>query len=154
MTKTKKAAAVAAICVTCIGGYEGLRTTAYRDASPAEIWTYCYGETKGVTKDSKATPQQCRKLLVERVQGDFIPGVEACVTREMPVKVEAAFVSMAYNVGIVAFCKSIVVRRWNAGDGPGACNAMPLYVHAGDKILPGLVKRRAGERDLCMQGLA
>lgn len=149
----RKKAAVAAICVAMIGGYEGLRTVAYRDASPAEIWTYCYGETKGVTKDSKATPQQCRDMLAERVEGDFIPGVEACITREMPVKVEAAFVSLGYNIGIYTFCHSSVARKWNAGDALGACQAINLYVHAGSKVLPGLVLRRAGESGLCMEGL-
>lgn len=147
-------AIVAAICVTCIGGYEGLRTVAYRDASPAEIWTYCYGETKGVTKDSKATPEQCKAMLASRIEGDFIPAVEKCITRPMPAKVEAAFVSMAYNVGPHIFCKSSVAHRWNAGDGTGACEAMKLYVHSGDKILKGLVARREGESQLCREGLA
>lgn len=155
----KKTAAVVAICCAGlggylgIGGYEGLRTVAYRDASPAEIWTYCYGETKGVTKDSRATPEQCKALLAQRVEGDFIPGIERCITREMPVKVEAAFVSLGYNIGVAAFCKSSVARKWNAGDGVGACEAMKLYVKSGDRTLPGLVRRREGESGLCKEGL-
>lgn len=156
----KKKAAVLALCIAgCggylgIGGYEGLRTIAYRDASPAEIWTYCYGETKGVTKDSRATPEQCKALLAQRVEGDFIPGVEKCITREMPAKVEAAFVDTAYNIGVPAFCKSSIARKWNAGDSVGACSAIKLYVYSGSKVLPGLVRRREGSSQLCLEGVA
>jgi lysozyme len=35
----------------------------------------------------------------------------------------------------------------------GACNELPRWTLAGGKELPGLVKRRAAERDLCLQGL-
>lgn len=161
----RKVAAVVALCCAGAGaylgvpGYEGLgkvrsgQVVAYRDASPQEIWTYCYGETNGVTKESRATPEQCKALLAKRIEGDFVTGVEKCITRAMPVKVEASFVSMAYNVGVYTFCHSSVARKWNAGDGPGACAAMRLYVHSGTKTLPGLVVRREGESGLCMEGL-
>lgn len=157
--KYRNAAAVAALCCAGAGaylgvpGYEGLSTVAYKDASPAQIWTYCYGETKDVTKDSKATPQQCRAMLAQRIAGDFIPAVEKCITREMPVKVEAAFVSLAYNIGAPAFCRSSVARYWNAGEFIASCKAMLLYVRAGGKVLKGLVNRREGESELCLEGL-
>lgn len=156
----KRTAAVVALCCAGTGaylgvpGYEGLRTIAYRDASPAEIWTYCYGETKGVTKDSRATPEQCKAMLAARIEGDFVPAVERCITRTMPVKVEAAFVSLAYNVGTGTFCKSSVARKWNAGDLAGACEAIKLYIKTGGKVLRGLVTRREGEAQLCHEGIA
>lgn len=144
---------VVAIAVALAAGFEGLRTTAYRDASQAEIWTICYGETKDVRQGDRATPEQCRAMLASRIEGDFVPAVERCVTRDMPAKVEAAFVSMAYNIGTGAFCRSSVVRRWNAGDQTGACEAMRRYVMSGDRILKGLVRRRDGESQLCKEGL-
>jgi len=157
-------AAVVAICCAGtgaylgIGGYEGLRTVAYRDASPKQIWTYCFGETQrtdgaAVRKGDKATPAECKAMLANRLAGGFVPGVEKCITRDMPVKVEAAFVSLAYNIGIGAFCKSLVARKWNGGAWTEACAAMRLYVRSGDKVLPGLVRRRDGESELCMEGL-
>ncbi len=153
MDTSKKIAAVLALCVGVCASWEGLRTKAYQDAAPARNWTYCYGETEGATKDTRATPQECRDLLAARIEGDFVPAVEACITREMPVKVEAAFVSMAYNIGTGAFCKSSVARKWNAGDLVGACDAMLLYVRAGGVVLKGLVNRRNGESQLCKEGI-
>lgn len=157
----KRTAAVVALCCAGVGaylgvpGYEGMRTKPYRDASPAEIWTYCYGETKGVTANTPAaTPEQCKAMLAARIEGDFIPGVEKCIARPMPVKVEAAFVSLAYNIGTGLFCQSSVARKWNAGDLKGACEAMKLYIKTGGKVLRGLVTRREGESQLCLEGIA
>lgn len=151
-------AAVVACAVVLAAGFEGLRTTAYRDSSPAEIWTYCYGETRRgdgtpVQRGDRATPEQCRAMLAERIEGDFLPAVERCITRPMPVKVEGAFVSLAYNIGTGAFCRSSVARKWNAGDLAGACRAMRLYVTAGGKVLRGLVNRRGAESELCLEGI-
>lgn len=154
MTSPKKAAAAAVLAVVLLCGYEGLSTVAYRDASPKEIWTYCYGETQGVTKESKATPAECKALLAKRVEGDYQPGVQRCITRDMPYKVEAAFISTAYNIGVPAFCRSSIARLWNAGDLVGSCKAILKYVYSGDKILRGLVVRRQGESGLCLEGLA
>lgn len=156
----KRAAAVVAICCGAGAGayrgvsyYEGERLVAYRDASPRQIWTVCYGETKGVKQGDRATKDECRAKLANRVEGDFVPGVEHCIHREMPIKVEAAFVDMAYNMGIAGFCSSGVAKRWNAGDERGACEAMRRYVMSGTRVLNGLVKRRGDTADLCLEGL-
>ena len=148
----KRAAAWVAVCVGCVAGFEGLRTVAYRDASPAEIWTVCYGETKGITKDSRYTPEQCKEMLGARIE-EFGRGVDACVKAELPPERKAAFTSTAYNIGIGAFCKSSIVRKINAGDVRGACDELLRWVKAGGITLPGLVKRREQERQLCLKGL-
>lgn len=148
----KKGATWVSICVGCVAGFEGLRTAAYRDASPAEIWTVCYGETKGVTKDSRYTPEQCREMLGARVL-EFGAEVERCVRVPMTEARKAAMVSFAYNIGSEKFCASTLVKRLNAGDTVGACNELVRWVKAGGVTLPGLVKRREAERKLCMEGL-
>jgi lysozyme len=40
------------------------------------------------------------------------------------------------------------------GDTLGACNAFLLYTKAKGIELPGLVKRRGQEREMCLRGLA
>ena len=148
----KKKVTVAAICIACIAPAEGLRRVAYND--PVGIPTICFGETRGVKLGDRATPEECKVMLETRVVQDFIPGVERCVTRPMSPEREAAFVSFAYNVGVEAFCKSSVARKHNAGDLAGACDALRLYTKAHGITLPGLVKRREQERQLCLEGLA
>lgn len=143
----KKVAAVA-ICVACIAPAEGLRRVAYSD--PVGVPTICFGETKGVKLGDRASTEQCETMLAERVERDFIPGVKGCVKRPMPDTRLAGYTSLAYNIGVEEFCRSSVVRKYNAGDVQGSCDAMMLYVYAHGIKLPGLVTRREKERALCL----
>lgn len=152
MTKNQKRAGIVAICVACIAPAEGLRQIAYRD--PVGIPTICFGETAGVKIGDHKTTDECKDMLADRVERDFIPGVERCITRPMPDRRKAAFVSFAYNIGVEGFCRSSIARKYNAGDVVGACDALLLYVKAKGITLPGLVKRREEERKLCLEDSA
>lgn len=141
--------AVAACLVALVGGYEGLRTNAYFD--PGGIPTICYGETKGVRMGDKLTKPECDAMLIKRLD-EFAAGVEKCVTRPMPPHVNIAFVSLAYNIGTGAFCRSSVVRNWNAGHEHEACDAfrrIGTRALTTGRELPGLVRRRGEESQIC-----
>lgn len=144
----RKKAAIVAICIACIAPAEGLRRVAYND--PVGIPTICFGETKGVKLGDTATTAECQQMLAGRLERDFIPGVERCISRPLSDTRKAAFVSFAYNVGVDTFCKSSIARKYNAGDTAGACDALLLYTKAKGITLPGLVKRREQERALCL----
>lgn len=137
--------------ITLVGAFEGLRTYAYRD--PVGIPTICFGETRGVEMGDVATVEECKKMLGDRLI-EFARGVDKCLTAIVPDKPYMAFVSLAYNIGTGAFCKSTVVKRANAGNLRGACDAILMWNKAGGRVLPGLVKRREAERKLCLEGVA
>ena len=143
--------ALATLCVGTITQFEGVRTTAYRDS--VGIPTVCIGETKGVRMGQRFTLAECQAMLVERLGRDFAPAIEACVTRPMADDFYAAALSLSYNIGTGGFCRSSVVRHYNAGDRRAACNAFLLYDKAGGRVLAGLVKRRQAERALCLKGI-
>jgi lysozyme len=63
-----------------------------------------------------------------------------------------AIVSFTFNVGEGNLRRSTLLRKLNAGDIVGACNELPRWNKAGGRVLPGLVKRRAEERALCLEG--
>ena len=67
----------------------------------------------------------------------------------------AAFTSFTYNVGVSNFESSTLRRRLNAGDFQGACDELLRWRYAtkaGVKVeLPGLVRRREAERELCLE---
>ena len=149
--KNKKRATWVAICVACTGTFEGLRTVAYRD--PVGIPTVCFGETLGVKIGDKFTADQCKEMLGERVL-EFGRGVDKRTKVELPPERKAALVSFAYNVGVDAYCNSTLTRKLNAGDTVGACNELLRWTKAKGITLPGLVKRREQERELCMEGIA
>lgn len=149
MTPIRKKAAWVTICIVCVGGFEGLRTVAYRDTGG--VPTICFGETKGTKMTDRRTPEECRTMLEGRV-AEFGAGVDRCVTVPLPPARKAALTSFAYNVGISAMCKSSVVKKINMGNVKSGCDALLKYVTAAGITLPGLAKRRQAERKLCLEG--
>jgi lysozyme len=144
-----------AACVFCVGAAEGLRTVAYRD--PVGIPTVCFGETvhpegRPVRIGDTATVEQCEARLMARVK-EFGDGIDECVAKPLPASRKAAYTSLAYNIGLPAFCKSTLVRKEKAGDIKGACDEIARWNKAKGVELPGLTKRRAVERELCLQSL-
>lgn len=151
-SRMKKNAALAAVCCTLVGGFEGLRTTAYPDpATRGHPWTVCYGETKGVKPGDQHTVAECKAMLAASLE-EYALGVERCVTTPMTDGAYAAFVSLAYNIGTGAFCKSSVARLQNAGEPRAACDAMLKWNRAAGVVFPGLSRRRQAERALCLKG--
>lgn len=141
-----------AVAVSLIGGFEGIRQTAYLD--PVGIPTICFGETIGVKMGDYKSRAQCDGLLIRRIF-EFEEAVRRCVTVPISDPQRVAFVSLAYNIGSAQFCRSTVVKRTNAGERAGGCEAIMMWDKArigGTLVtLPGLAKRRATERDLCLQ---
>jgi lysozyme len=146
----KKTAGWLALTIAAVGAYEGLSLTAYPDI--IGVPTDCYGETRGVHLGDVSTKDQCDAKLSARLV-EFNKGVNSCVTVPLPDTRRAAFVSLAYNIGVPAFCSSTTVKRINAGDVVGACEAMTRFNMAGGKVVQGLVNRRASERELCIRGV-
>lgn len=148
-----KRAAVLAICVPLVGGFEGLRQTAYPDpATKGPPWTVCYGETKGVKRGDHYSVGECKEMLSKSLSG-YLDGIERCTARPMPDGVEGAFASFAYNIGVGGYCKSSVRKLWDQGERRGACNALLKYNRAAGIVFPGLTRRREAERDLCLKGV-
>jgi len=149
-----KYAKIAVIAVPLVGAFEGLRTVAYLD--PVGIPTICYGEIQDVQMGDQATRAECDALLGARL-AEFSDQIDQCLPDALPVQTHAAFLSAAYNIGSSAFCSSSMARRANAGDLSGACDALLLWdkaTLAGVKVrLPGLSRRRAEERELCLDGV-
>ena len=154
MSRLKKNSALAAVAVTLVGGFEGLRQAAYPDpATRGHPWTVCYGETKGVKPGDFHTVAECKAMLKVSLEG-YANGMERCVKRPMPDGVYAAFLSLSYNIGTGGFCKSSAARLWDAGHGPAACDAMLRWNRAAGVVFPGLTRRRQAERALCLKDAA
>ena len=154
MSKQRLIAAIgagaAALVVPLVMQYEGTIPKTYRD--PVGILTACTGHTGPELRMGQTfTRQQCEEMLFSDLEKHA--AALDCVKRPLTDGQKAAFLSFAFNVGNGAFCKSTLVRKANAGDMLGACAELSRWVYAGGKQLPGLVKRRAAEREMCEQGL-
>lgn len=143
-------AAALVLAVPLIASWEGKRNDPYIDI--AGIPTVCYGETRVAMK--RYSDQQCRDMLEKAVK-DFAEPVAACTPRiaNRPAQLAAA-TSLAYNIGIGAYCKSTADRRFDAGDMRGGCDAIKFWNKAGGRVVRGLIARRADEHQLCVADLA
>lgn len=142
--------AAAALVVSVVVTYEGTVLRTYRD--PIGILTACTGHTGPELKMGQTfTREQCEAMLYE----DLAKHADAldCIRQPLTDGQRAAFVSFAFNVGEGAFCGSTLARKANAGDMDGACAELSRWTYAAGKQLPGLVRRRAAERQLCESGL-
>lgn len=120
--------------------------------------TICHGETKGVKIGDIATDAECRSMLQDRLSGDFRGGLHRFFTPQtrqhhLTPERDAAFVSLAYNVGVRGAGRSTATRRLNAGNISGACRAIGWWNRAGGRVVRGLVNRRSEETRLCLSGV-
>jgi lysozyme len=157
-------AAVIAAAIAFTPGWEGMDLTAKRDMiGTGHPITYCIGQTDEFGKvklGQKFTPAQCNELLAKSLP-KYLEPLQRCVKRDIPVKSMAALLDAAYNAGSGAVCSSPMVKKINAGDLKGACEAFAgWYVRSDGQVRRGLVARRGGdatrkgEKQLCLEGLA
>jgi lysozyme len=139
---------LAASTLVGIAVHEGYREEAYIPV-PGDVPTIGFGSTKNVHMGDKTTPERSLVRLLEEVDSVYAQGVRRCITAPMYQYEFAASVSLAYNIGVQAFCGSTVAKRFNAEDYAGACAAFDMWNKQGGRVLPGLVKRRAEERAVC-----
>ena len=151
-------AAAVAICVPFTHRFEGEVLHPYRD--PANIVTWCIGETRGAPK-AAYTHDECAVMLQARQARDYAPAVAACVpSLATPPRRNAfaASIDASYNAGTAAFCRSPMAAAFNAGLWTAGCDAFSRWyitarIHGKPTVLKGLVARRAAERTLCLKGL-
>ena len=100
------------------------------------------------------TEAECDAMLLGSLKRHEA-GMRKCLDRpdEIPAKSYVAFVSLTYNIGTTAFCRSTAAKRLNKGDVRGACKAATWFKKAGGRTIPGLVSRHAAEFRLCLEGV-
>lgn len=130
--------------------FEGLRTTAYRDA--VGVWTIGYGHTSmagppPVFAGMTITEAEAEAILAQDLD-IFERGVANALTMTTNSDQFSAMVSFAFNLGVGALRSSTLLRRHNAGNFSEAANEFLRWVYADGEILPGLERRRKAERAL------
>lgn len=133
--------------------WEGFRGRAYRDA--VGVWTIGFGHTSmagapEVSPGLEISRAQAEKILAHDVE-TFARGIASAVTATLSGNEFSALVSFAYNVGLGNFRSSSVLKALNAGDRAAVPRRLQLWVKAGGRTLPGLVKRRAAEAALFLK---
>ena len=128
--------------------YEGWSPVAYVPV-PGDKATIGFGTTEGVKPGDTITPPKAVARALQDV-AKYEGALKQCVRVPLHQYEYDAAVQLSYNIGPTAFCNSTVVRRFNAGDYEGACDAFLMWTKFRGRELPGLVKRRERERALCL----
>ena len=154
-TRAGRVCAALALAAAIAIPAEGLRQTAYRD--PVGVLTICYGSTADVRPGQVASLDECR----DRLEADMLEAlehVERCAPGLPPHQL-AALADATFNLGPRVVCdraSSGIARALAAGDVAQACEQLPRWNKArvGGMLveLPGLTKRRARERAVCLYG--
>ena len=113
------------------------------------ISTLGFGTTKDVKPGDKTTPVRALQQLGKDVNV-FEQAMRRCITVPLHQYEWDAYVSLTYNIGSGAFCKSTLVRKLNTQDYTGACKEILRWNKAGGRVLNGLTKRRQAEYNTCM----
>ncbi|SFW21835.1 glycoside hydrolase family protein [Nitrosovibrio sp. Nv17] len=161
--RVRSAVAVMVLAASTLVGiavHEGYRDEAYIPVA-GDVPTIGFGATGGVKMGDRTTPERSLVRLLDEIEGVYAAGVKRCVTVPLYQHEYEAYVSLAYNIGIGAFCRKAkpgrppnLIDLINAGRYEEACQRIEAFNkgpdgRGGRKVLPGLAKRRAEERAIC-----
>ncbi len=93
--------------------------------------TMGFGTTGGVKMGDSITPPKALARALADVQ-KYEGALKTCVAVPLHQHEYDAYINLAYNIGSTAFCSSTLVKRLNAGDYTGACNAILMWKRVGD----------------------
>jgi lysozyme len=139
-----------ATCFALIRKCEGLRLKAYRDS--VNVLTIGYGHTgPDVSEGKKITMDEAEALL----------NTDATHASDSVLQLTNGLVSQAqldaltdfvFNLGSGKLKNSTLLKKHNAGNYAGAATEFSRWVYAGGRLCEGLVKRRAAETHLYLDG--
>lgn len=126
---------------------EGFRDTAYIPV-PGDVPTIGFGTTDSVRMGQRIEVTQALNRALVDVQ-KFEGAMKRCVTVPLHQYEYDAYVSLTYNIGEGAFCRSTLVRLLNKEDFRGACKQILRWDKFKGKPLRGLTVRREKEYKMC-----
>lgn len=149
MRRTQVAAlSLSAATLVGIALHEGYRDAAYMP-TPNDVPTIGFGTTAGVRMGDRITPERALvRLLADASK--FEQAVKKCAPVPMFDHEFQAYVSLTYNIGEGAFCRSTLAKRLVAGDYEGACREILRWDKQAGRPLPGLTRRRQIEYRQCI----
>ena len=128
--------------------HEGYVGHTYKDS--VGVPTIGFGTTLGVKKGDTITVERALVKLGNNVQEKEV-AMKQCLGDVPLYQYEwDAYVSLTYNIGTGAFCKSTLVKKLKVSDYEGACKEILKWNKAGGRINDGLVKRRRDEYKQCI----
>lgn len=142
------AISLSATALVAIVLHEGYKDTAYIPVA-GDVPTIGFGTTGGVKIGDKTTPTKALQVAMKNVQ-TFEGALKECVKVPLSQNEYDAYVSLSYNIGSNAFCKSTLVKKLNQQQYIEACVEILKWDKFQGKPLAGLTKRRQEEYKKCL----
>ena len=142
------ALALSASALVGIAVHEGYRGEAYEPVR-GDVPTIGFGTTEGVEMGDRITPERALVRLLNDAN-KFQNAVRRCAPVPMHQYEFDAYVSLTYNIGENAFCKSSLVKLLNQQKYEEACQQILRWDKFKGRSLPGLTKRRQEEFKKCL----
>lgn len=139
---------LSASALVSIAVHESFRGEAYIPV-PGDVPTIGFGTTENVKLGDKISVERALVNLMAD-SSKFEKAVKECAPVPMYQYEFDAYVSLTYNIGSSAFCKSTLAKYLNAGDYKKACEEILRWDKFKGKSLPGLTKRRKEEYAKCL----
>ena len=140
---TLSAAAIVGIAV-----HESYRSDAYIPVA-GDVPTIGFGSTSNVKMGDKITVDRALVRLLNDASS-FERAVKRCAPVPMYQYEFDAYVSLTYNIGEGAFCRSTLTKKLNQLDYAGACKEILRWDKFKGNPLAGLTKRRQEEYRKCI----
>ena len=140
--------ALSASALVGIAVHEGYRGEAYEPVM-GDVPTIGFGTTEGVEMGDRITPERALVRLLSDAN-KFERAVKRCAPVPMHQYEFDAYVSLTYNIGENAFCKSTLVKLLNQHKYEEACQQILRWDKFKGLALPGLTKRRQEEFKQCL----
>lgn len=132
-------------------------------------WTYGIGATfkedgSPVRKGDSIKPIEAMRLSLSHIEKDEAR-LKQCVKNDLSQVEYDVLVDFSYQYGVPTTCNSSIVKRINAGNYAGACDAYLLYKYSGgydcttmingkpNKVCWGVWTRNVDRRTQCISGL-
>lgn len=126
--------------------FEGLRLAAYQDS--AGVWTIGYGHTGPEVRAGQHITEREAEALLRADLGTAVKCVRQAVKVPLAQHQFDALVDFCFNAGRGNFLGSTLLHEVNRGEFGSAAAQFGLWVHAGGRVISGLVRRRAAEAAL------
>jgi len=143
------ALALSASTLVGLAVHEGYRDAAYIPV-PGDRPTLGFGDAQGVKLGDRTDP--VRALIRLNAQAEvFQREMRACIG-DVPLHPHEwdSYVSLTFNIGSGAFCRSTLVQNLRAGDYRAACDQILRWDRFKGRPLAGLTKRRVAEHAQCI----
>ena len=166
----KKARIAVAVLSLSAAGFVGILTReSYTEGAviptKGDVLTLGFGTTEGVKMGDTTTPVKAVQRALTDSQ-KFEGALKRCVAVPLHQAEYDIYVDLAYNIGVFNFCTggkagqtSTLVKRLNAGDYAGACEAILMWKKAagfdcstpGNRQCAGVWTDRLNKHKQCME---